>query len=95
MPLLVIVKYQRKQYKADLIEDGTIEYDGKTYNSCSAFALDVKRQTTPNKKADDGELISSCILQDWESNRFIKTRMEKLSLQRKKSSRLQIGFLER
>lgn len=39
---------------ATLMEDGTIEYQGKRYNSATAFSIHYKRQITPSKQGDDG-----------------------------------------
>jgi len=36
------------------MEDGTIEYQGKRYNSATAFSIHYKRQITPSKQGDDG-----------------------------------------
>lgn len=39
---------------ATLAEDGAIEYQGKRYNSATAFSIHYKRQITPSKQGDDG-----------------------------------------
>lgn len=53
-PDVLSVVYKSSTYSAELLPDGTIRYDGKMYNSASAFSIFVKRLITPDKQGDDG-----------------------------------------
>ena len=48
------ITYQNQTWSGELSADGIITFQGKTFNSPSAWAIYVKRLANPGKKADDG-----------------------------------------
>ena len=46
--------YKGQTVAATLTEDGCIEYQGKKYQSATAFSIFFKRTITPSKQGDDG-----------------------------------------
>jgi hypothetical protein len=50
----ITVTYKGTTVTANLSEDGTIEHQGRKYNSATAFSINMKRSITPSKQGDDG-----------------------------------------
>jgi hypothetical protein len=48
------VNYKGTTFVASLEKDGTIRFEGETFNSASAFSVHSKRKLTPHKQGDDG-----------------------------------------
>jgi hypothetical protein len=48
------VNYKGTTFTASLEKDGTIRFEGETFNSASAFSVHAKRKLTPHKQGDDG-----------------------------------------
>lgn len=46
--------YKGQTVSATLTDDGCIEYQGKRYQSATAFSISFKRTITPSKQGDDG-----------------------------------------
>ena len=59
-------EYHGQEERADLLGTGVIAYEGRQYESPSAFSIYVKRKTNPMRKADDG----------WKSVRYKGTLLE-------------------
>ena len=59
-------EYHGQEERADLLGTGVIAYEGRQYESPSAFSIYVKRKTNPTRKADDG----------WKSVRYKGTLLE-------------------
>ena len=59
-------EYHGQEERADLLGTGVIAYEGRHYESPSAFSIYVKRKTNPTRKADDG----------WKSVRYKGTLLE-------------------
>lgn len=50
----ISVTYKGMTASATLTEDGCIEYQGRKYQSATAFSIHFKRTITPSKQGDDG-----------------------------------------
>lgn len=50
----ISVAYKGVNYTASLGDDGAIQYQGKKFNSATAFSIHCKRMQTPKKQGDDG-----------------------------------------
>jgi hypothetical protein len=48
------VNYKSTTFNASLEKDGSITFEGETFNSASAFSVHAKRKLTPHKQGDDG-----------------------------------------
>jgi hypothetical protein len=48
------ITYQNQTWSGELKAEGSIVFEGKTFQSPSAWAIYVKRLANPDKKADDG-----------------------------------------
>ena len=53
-PEALWISYLNKTWSASLDSEGVIRFEGKDYNSPSAWAIFCKRIANPGKKADDG-----------------------------------------
>ena len=53
-PDVVWISYLNQTWSAELDAEGVIKFEGKEYNSPSAWAIFCKRIANPGKKADDG-----------------------------------------
>ena len=53
-PEALCISYLNKTWSASLDSEGVIRFEGKDYNSPSAWAIFCKRIANPGKKADDG-----------------------------------------
>lgn len=53
-PDVVWISYLNQTWSAELDAEGVIKFEGKEYNSPSAWAIFCKRIANPSKKADDG-----------------------------------------
>lgn len=50
----ISVSYKGTTINASLTEDGSIEFQGKRYQSATSFSINFKRTITPSKLGDDG-----------------------------------------
>jgi len=50
----ITCSYKGQTVAATLTEDGSIEYQGRKYQSATAFSISFKRTITPSKQGDDG-----------------------------------------
>lgn len=50
----ITCSYKGQTVAATLTEDGCIEYQGRRYQSATAFSIHFKRTITPSKQGDDG-----------------------------------------
>ncbi|KAG7674157.1 hypothetical protein KSW81_005993 [Nannochloris sp. 'desiccata'] len=50
----ITCSYKGQTVAATLTEDGSIEYQGRKYQSATAFSIFFKRTITPSKQGDDG-----------------------------------------
>eukprot|EP00740_Mantoniella_antarctica_P000604 CAMPEP_0181391866 /NCGR_PEP_ID=MMETSP1106-20121128/26276_1 /TAXON_ID=81844 /ORGANISM="Mantoniella antarctica, Strain SL-175" /LENGTH=591 /DNA_ID=CAMNT_0023512931 /DNA_START=136 /DNA_END=1910 /DNA_ORIENTATION=- len=57
---VLTTQYNDVRVVADLLPDGSIAWNGRTFGSVSAFSLTVKRSVNPSRKADDGWKCVKC-----------------------------------